>query len=690
MLSPASLLMISAGLVGQAVVAQDSDLAHSFNHSKLLTTTVIRTTMINPVVTLYETEILKRQAGCVMQSLGFCADVSRSLFSMASMTTVAPSPTSSTVTQEGPFAIEVQLLLPVAELNVTQYLAIGGSYVVLYPGPHIPGWYLDSNGNLAFDNTGVRLGVSPLDSPASKRRRIVETTEGDSGYDTVVAGGGEAPSGAKVFTKWAGNLEMSTTAIRVLDENNEVALSFLGCKFMAPDFGVEAWQLEAVYNVERFLESNDTVGKVDPAFCAPVRLLPVTSVPVSTAVSSHTSNYISKSSSMTTSTSATPTPTESSWTSFPILVNFDTSNSPDSSADYYIEEDANGYAYVDTTSSPPYYRYLNDTQLLSSEVTGNYLKIAVVDTPSRSAKFKRQTTTTTDDADFFKAIVSGENILPATDYPQTFIICPPNSTSDNDTHSLVLAYNPDDYIQQDENSDCVTASLNLNRDAPIPTTTTVNTTITTTTTPTATATALSPNVSGCNALNYTIAYSTIGVMNSFATACWCYSYIASTVSGTTTLDCTPTIYKVVPSITSISVSGALSSSTSGTGATRTDRESINSHRNLLPRSTTIVRPPSTTATTYQDITVIPTPTDWLSSIDASPVYFTSYCTSLFDESGIEALTITSLSVVSSTVSLVTISQTTVQTVCYQEVWEPAVTMSTPAIVICPATVTGGS
>ncbi|KAK6502403.1 hypothetical protein TWF506_002984 [Arthrobotrys conoides] len=610
---------------------------------------------------------------------------------------LAPSPTS-TATREGPFAIEVQILQEVLELTETQYLAIAGEYVVLYPGPHIPGWYIDSDGNLIFDNTGLRLGIAPLDSQPPSRKRIlrVGAEQNDNDYDTVIAGNKEAPPDASIFTKWRGDLKMSISPLQVVDrDNNVIDLGFMGCKFGIPDFGVRAWQLEAAYNVEEFLRSNETSSAVDPAFCASVRLLPVTSIPVSTAVSSHTSNYISRSSSMT-SHSITPTPTETGWTSFPIQVDFDTSSSnSDPQAEYYIEEDENGYAYVDSTTNPPYYHYHNDTGLLSSEVTGNYLKIAVVDSPNTSSKANRRQIS---DGDNFEAVVEGETIIPAGDNIPTFVICPPNST-DTDNHSLILAYDPDTYIQQNADLNCVTASLSLNTDAPIPTTTIISTTITTTELPTTTATALSPNVIGCNALNYTLAYSTTGVMNSFATACWCYSYLASTISGITTQACTPTIYKVVPSITSISVSGVLSSTTSGGGGggTRTDRESINSRHNpILPRNTTnvgtttVTAPPSTTTYNYEDITVVPTPTQWFSAVEASPAYFTSFCSTMLEGNGIETLTITSLSVVSSTVSLVTISQTTVQTVCYQEVWEPAVTMSTPAIVICPATVTGSS
>ncbi|KAK6522219.1 hypothetical protein TWF281_002786 [Arthrobotrys megalospora] len=682
----AGLALLHVGLVGHMVLAQDLDLAHSFSHSNLKVVT--KTTWVHPVVTLYAAQ--ERQADCAPHSLGFCADVSRSMFSLGSMTTAAPSPTA-TIKQEGPFAIEVQLLEPVEELSETQYLAIAGEYVILYPGPHIPGWFLDSDGNLIFDNTGLRLGISPLDEPSSRRKRMLEAKQDDSGYDTVIAGSGYAPPSAKVFTKWAGNLSTSTP-LRILDQDNgEVNLGLMGCKLDVPDIGVnvQAWQLEASYNVEEFHQGIKLCNGVDPAHCHPIRLLPVTSVPVSTAVSSHTSNYITRTS------SAAPSPTNS-WTSFPIIVDFDKSNSPGPQADYYIEEDNNGYAYVAKTSSPPYYHYHNLTGFLTSEVTGNYLIINVVDSPTESAnyrlniKVRRQTSMAGNN--YFSATVEDDGtIIPSGNDLPTFVVCPPNSTTENDSHSIVLAYNPDSYIQEEGNADCVTASLSLHRDAPIPSTTTVPTTITTTTTPTSTATALSPNVSGCNALNYTLAYSTTGLMNSFATACWCYSYLASTISGTTTQDCTPTIYKVVPSITSISVSSVLSStnSVSPSGGVRSDRESINSHHRFkMPRNTV----PSDTSTTFtnDDITVVPTPTEWFSLVEASSAYFTSYCSSVFEDNGIETLTITSLSVVSSTVSIMTISQTTVQTVCYQEVWEPGVTTSTPAIVICPATVTGSA
>ncbi|KAF3309015.1 hypothetical protein TWF173_011525 [Orbilia oligospora] len=694
MRSPASLTLLYVGLIGQTVLSQDTDLAHSFNHSRIgITETITETTWVYPVVTMYGA----RERQCGPQSLELCVDVSRSMFSMGSMTT-APSPTS-TATLQGPFAIEVQTLQEVVELAETQYLAIAGEYVVLYPGPHIPGWYIDSDGNLIFDNTGFRLGIAPLDIQTSNVKRMlrIDPDQDNNGYDTIIAGNREAPVGTNIFTRWHGDPRSPTSPLQIIDQdNNVINLGFMGCKFVIPDLGVKAWQLEAAYNVEEFLQSNETSSVVDPEFCASVRLLPVTSVPVSTAVSSHTSNYITTSSSVA---SVTPTPTETTWTSFPIQVDFDTSNSPDTEAEYYIEEDENGYAYVDATMNPPYYHYHNDSGLLSSEVSGNYLKIAVVDSPdsfssSSSAGRRRQIS----NGDNFEAIVEGETIIPAGINIPTFIVCPPNST-DTDNHSLILAYDPDNYIQQKSNLNCVTASLSLNTNAPIPSTTIISTTVTTTELPTVTATALSPNVIGCNALNYTLAYSTTGVMNSFATACWCYSYLASTISAITTQDCTPTIYKVVPSITSISVSGVLSSTTSGSGATRSDRESINSHhRFILPRNTTAVAgtttisTPATTTTTnnYEDITVVPTPTEWFSAVEASPAYFTSFCDTMLEGNRIETLTITSLSVVSNTVGSVVISQTTVQTVCYQEVWEPAVTMSTPAIVICPVTVTGSS
>ncbi|KAF3284871.1 hypothetical protein TWF970_011148 [Orbilia oligospora] len=606
----ASLTLLYVGLIGQTVLSQDTDLAHSFNHSRIgITETITETTWVYPVVTI-------------------C------------------------------FQIDV-----------------------LY------GFY------------DYRLGIAPLDIQTSNVKRMlrIDPDQDNNGYDTIIAGNREAPVGANIFTRWHGDPRSPTSPLQIIDQDNNVTdLGFMGCKFVIPDLGVKAWQLEAAYNVEGFLQSNETSSVVDPEFCASVLLLPVTSVPVSTAVSSHTSNYITTSSSSVAS--ITPTPTETTWTSFPIQVDFDTSNSPDTETEYYIEEDENGYAYVDATTDPPYYHYHNDSGLLSSEVSGNYLKIAVVDSPnslssSSSAGRRRQIS----NGDNFEAIVEGETIIPAGINIPTFLVCPPNST-DTDNHSLILAYDPDTYIQQNSNLNCVTASLSLNTNAPTPSTTIISTTITTTELPTVTATALSPNIIGCNALNYTLAYSTTGVMNSFATACWCYSYLASTISAITTQDCTPTIYKVVPSITSISVSGVLSSTTSGSGAIRSDRESINSHhRFILPRNTTAVAgtttistPATTTTNNYEDITVVPTPTEWFSAVEASPAYFTSFCDTMLEGNRIETLTITSLSVVSNTVGSVVISQTTVQTVCYQEVWEPAVTMSTPAIVICPVTVTGGS
>ncbi|KAK6330796.1 hypothetical protein TWF718_002995 [Orbilia javanica] len=682
MWNSASFNFLYLGLIaGQTVLAKDSDpTPDSSSRSKFgPTTTITETTWVYPVVTLNG----PRERQCTPQPLDFCENVYRSMFSIGSMTG-APSPTS-TATLEGPFAIEVQTANVVTELIETQYLAIAGDYVVLYPGPHIPGWFIDSDGNLIFDNTGLRLGISPLDSQTSKRKRLLE--QNSNGYDTIIAGAKEASSGANVFTNWNGSPKAPTIPLQILDQsNNAVNLGFMACKFNIPEFGVEAWQLEATYNVEKFLLGSQNSNVVDPAFCASVRLLPVTSVPVSTAVSSHTSNYISRSSSVV---SVTPTPTET-LTSFPIQVDFDTAD-----AGYYIEEDGNGYAYIDITSNPPYYRYINDTGLLVSEVTGNYLKITVIDTPSTSSsKTSRQIS----NGDNFQAAVDGDTLIPAGVTIPTFVVCPPSttSTSASSIYSLILAYNPDNYIQQNPDLNCTTASLSLDRTAPTPSTTFISTTVTTTELPTVTATALSPNVIGCNALNYTLAYSTTGIMNSFATACWCYSFLASTISDITTQDCTPTIYKVVPSITSISVSGVISSTNSNDGATRTDRESINSRdvknfilpRNTTVGTTTITIPVSTTD--YDDITVVPTPTGWFSAVDASPAYFTSFCSTLLEGNGVETLTITSLSVVSSTVSVVTISQTTVQTVCYQEVWEPAVTMSTPAIVVCPATVTGSS
>ncbi|KAF3169917.1 hypothetical protein TWF788_010318 [Orbilia oligospora] len=610
------------------------------------------------------------------------------MFSVGSMTTdltnnfvPVPSPTS-TATLQGPFAIEVQTLQEVVKLTETQYLAIAGEYVVLYPGPHIPGWYIDSDGNLIFDNTGFRLGIAPLDIQTSNVERMlrIDVDQDNNGYDTIIAGSREAPVGANIFTRWHGDPRSPTSPLQIIDkDSNVIDLGFMGCKFDIPDLGVKAWQLEAAYNVEGFLQTNETSSVVDPEFCASVRLLPVTSVPVSTAVSSHTSNYITTSSSVA---SNTPTPTETAWTSFPIQVDFDTSNSPDTEAEYYIEEDENGYAYVDVTTNPPYYHYHNDNSPNSSS-------------SSSKAERRRQIS----NGDNFEAIVEGETIIPAGVNIPTFLVCPPNSTDVTENHSLILAYDPDTYVQQNSNLNCVTASLSLNTNAPTPSTTIISTTVTTTELPTVTATALSPNIIGCNALNYTLAYSTTGVMNSFATACWCYSFLASTISAITTQDCTPTIYKVVPSITSISVSGVLSSTTSGSGATRSDRESINSHhRFILPRNTTntaiagttTISTPATTTNNYEDITVVPTPTEWFSAVEASPGYFMSFCDTMLEGNRIETLTITSLSVVSNMVGSVVISQTTVQTVCYQEVWEPAVTMSTPAIVICPVTVTGSS
>ncbi|KAF3923726.1 hypothetical protein ABW20_dc0106489 [Dactylellina cionopaga] len=616
--------------------------------------TIIQYVTVTPTVTALLNE---RQSGCVQQPLSFCSDISTAWLS---------TPTTS---PDENFAIEVRPLVQVPDVRDTQYLVIAGQHVLLYTGEHVPGWFLDGEGNLLFDNTGIRLGIAPVDFPKSER-----SEDGNDEYDTVVAGIPYANSGRNL-TQWApvryNASDPKQLLLQVLDQfKNPSKVTFMECKEWIPEYNTNAWLLEATFDYQRFIQSNP-LAQSELQNCQQVELLVVTSsISVSTKAASHTSHCITTEASpkfaptsTLPTTVSTPTPT---WNSFPIRVDMSQQKRRDSQPNYYILEDnSTALLYIGRSDNPPYFFY-NMTRYLVSESSGEELEVEV---SAQNSSSIGQT------INRFEVIANGAIYLLDEDtiLNVAYIGCP----EQNDKYSFGAVYNTTAYLSLYPS--CQVVSLAAELDTPPSSTTVISTTVRSTTTPVSTITVQDPNITGCNSLNYTVAYSTTGLMNAFATACFCWSYLAETVSRTTTLDCTATILDIFPSITSISVTGVLSPADPRAKMYNvSEGPLLTTLHALVPRNST--QP-------VAELTVIPTPTDFASEITASPSYVRDSCMSIFDQNSLSTLTITDLSVISDTIATTKVTETMVQTVCYEVRYESAISMTTPVIVACPSSVT---
>ncbi|KAF3901817.1 hypothetical protein AA313_de0206947 [Arthrobotrys entomopaga] len=638
-----------------------------------ITVTQYVTVTETPTVTAFLDE---RQLNCP-QTLDFCSNVLASwssqdldsqCYANAKFTYIAAFPTLSAGQI---FAIQIEILENAPNLETQPHLEIVEPYVVANRSSVIVGWFLDESDNLMFDGTGLRLGVAPLDSPNPKKRAL-EIRDGG----TVVAGALNAPINGQTFVKWAyGQPEAHygdpnyLLTLKVMDDYDQVIpLTFLGCKEAAPKLNTSLWQLEAVYDRDSFFATN-TIPGLTSASCHPINLQIVTIsglTPLPTSVMPETSTNPFT----TPTTFTTPTPTSPSWTNFPIRVDFGSQNPErDTLTGYYIAEASNGNFYIgkDAGSPASYFNY-NMTKFLVAQDTGTDLRIHV----------SKATTDLTDPnsyvwIDRFELLGNGTLLLLDEDSVLTasYIAC--SADEEGTDYLLGAAVNVDAYLALDPSCQVVylvgESSIN-------PTTTVVPTTRTTITTPTATMTNLDPNINGCNNLNYTFAYATTGLANAFATACYCWSYLATTVEATTTEDCTLTVFKDVPTITSISVSGVLSLAS---------RRDLLFPRGMIVRDHELVARNTTPAAS--DIIVIPTPTDFAS---AAVSIVDDACQSLLDANDIATLTITSLDVVDDVEATTLITRTTVQTVCYEATYISEIEMTTSLVVVCPASVTSAA
>ncbi|KAK6542554.1 hypothetical protein TWF694_006500 [Orbilia ellipsospora] len=666
-----SLLVSHAALTSSVVFAKNA-LASS-NPITVVHVTKYVTVTETPTVTAFLDE---RQFDCP-QTLSFCSNVLASWSSKVAFPTLSAGQV---------FAIQIQVLEDTLDLKPEPHLALLESYVVVYNSPVIVGWYLDASDNLMFDDTGLALGIAPLDAPNSKKRAIGPRGEDMEPDETVVAGASNAPVAAPTYTKWAygqpeahyGDPNYPLT-LQVMDPNgNIIPLTFMVCKEAAPKLNISLWQLEALYNKDNFFATN-TISGLTSASCHPVSLQAITSsltlwthsvTPSTTTTVAPTVTTQTTSATPISTTSGTPIPTSPSWTNFPIRVDFAIQNPKrdvDTSTGYYITEVSNGAFYIgEGTDNPPAYFDYNMTKYLVSQETGDNFEVHL----SKAA------TNSTDPSDYIwidrfdllgngtLLMLDGDTVITA-----SYFACYSDETSTD--YLLGAAINVDLYAGLDPS--CVVVYLVGESSANPASTTVVPTTQTTTTTPVTTMTNLDPNINGCNHLNYTLAYGTTGLANAFATACYCWSYLATTVEATTTEDCTVTVFKDVPTITSVSVSGVLSLAS---------RRELMFPRGMIVRDHELVARNTTPAAS--DIIVIPTPTDFI-SVAASIV--DDSCQSVLDVNDIATLTITSLDVVDTTATSTTITRTSVQTVCYEATYISDISMTTSLVVVCPASAT---
>ncbi|KAK6353492.1 hypothetical protein TWF696_005455 [Orbilia brochopaga] len=572
------------------------------------------------------------------------------------------------------FAIEVVIDEQGVGPQGTQYLLIAKPYVILFPGPPLPPWYLDDARNLVFDHTGLNLAIAPLDLPPAQRSLRARDGDSDDEYETIVVGNTTMPPGGQIFSKWIpGPPSGGVQQLYVVDDLQRTAdLTFLACNEDAPKFNRTFWQLEAAYDYR----------SAAPTSCVPVKLL--ASVPASTSTPSPTVTYTPTAiSSATSSTSASPQPKY-----FPIIV--DIAGALERRSDLISQSDDVWYLTQDEgpqairpvarrNIKPPYW-YENQRRELVNAASGWMLEFNLLSPASPSKRAVDSETTT---FDRFAILANNTiEILYDAAFNIEYLACQTDPIGNG--YNLSAAFLEDIPSLLSENPDCIVVEISADTDAPIPTTIDVTTTVESTTTPYQTVTALDPNISGCNAVDYSEAYATPSAdIGEFATACFCWSFVAETVSVTSTVSCTPTVIEIEASITSISVSGVLSADSDDSVAT--DGEG-------LSRRAAVAQDTDTDAATGMsgDIIAIPTPPDLESLVTADPSAVSDVCTQLLRANGVDGLTITTVDVLSLTVADTTSTTTSVQTVCWEmgTVVYPTGIVSTPVAVICPATVTG--
>ncbi|EPS42597.1 hypothetical protein H072_3394 [Dactylellina haptotyla CBS 200.50] len=586
-------------------------------------TTVVEFVTEAPTVTSYLDE---RQPSCG-QTLGFCSNV-------LSTWTDASGPK---ITAGEVFAIEVQVLVDVPELQEPQYLAMAPPYVIFYNGANIPGWYFDDDDNIFFEGTGIRLGIATVDGPDGGKRKRNAKREA---FDTIVAGAKHAGKGSKTYVKWAygqpaahlGDWDWPLSLMAVDESGNVPNLTYMGCYEEVPEYNATIWQLEAAFNPWEFFQTN-TLTNLVPESCHPVSLLPKTGI--------------------ITGSSATPTP---EWSSLKIRVDFGNERKRDMS-EYYLAEDDTGVWYIGETADPeniPTNFNYNMTRFLVSQETGHELIVKV----SPSGGKDRVT------INRFEVLGNG-TVLPLVDnmvFPVWYIACPYNDGTTD--YFFGAVYNPSAYLQQYPGCIEVFFVGDVN---PAPTeSTTVAPTESTTVASVTTLTGVEPNTSGCNSLDYSLAYSTTGITNVFATACFCWSWAATTIESTYTMDCTATLNFQFPSITVIPVGQYTPRAPPDFSAGR-----VVPDRRLLARST----PPPVT-----EVMPVPTPPGY-ASMTSTFIY--GACSQFLNDHGISPLVLHTVTTEKTVVATTMIPVTKVQTVCIQELYISEISLTTSVIVVCP-------
>ncbi|KAF3930089.1 hypothetical protein ABW19_dt0205431 [Dactylella cylindrospora] len=566
------------------------------------------------------------------------------------------------------FGIRVDPLDASPYLIGEQYLYIFDDYALILNGTSVVGWYIDDNivsagdgtsmsadRSLIFDNTGLILGVAPLDAPPVRylNRRDVNDTSDDEDYTYTLKAAGTAytpaPTRATTLSEWGRFRDIQPTGVNFTDALHlvdraldPVDLTFLGCRGVLPSPSVTAFQLNAVYDYDSFVRNPD-IGPPYAEDCIRVSLVAFTR------------------SSTTSTTSSTPTHTAANWTYFPIEVTFADSFDRDDQTErditdvgYYISQEGD-YTVISHTNNPMYFRYNMTKFLLVEGSADEYLEIFVPSADnSTTYQFNRFELLGNNSLN----ILDGDSVL---DIPWIGCLL----LSENDSWTVSAAFDLEALVA--EQPQCrqifLRAGVDILSSSTTAATTTVPTTVESTTTPMTTVTESLPNVSQCNLLNYTSAYSATGDINEFATACFCYSFIASTTYNFTTETCTPTFVQIIPTVTSIFVTGVLESQL----VAISDDIAPTVTRQLQPRDTTtytVISGSVVSSTLPTGITSIPTPTEYAS---AEYTDIVSSCSDLFDANGITPLTVTSIETSTITVGTTTEVKTEIRTFCYERV-----------------------
>ncbi|KAF3916934.1 hypothetical protein ABW21_db0208078 [Orbilia brochopaga] len=654
------------------------------------TSTVIEYVTERPTVTAYRAA--ERQlVNPLQQPLGMCSDVSRSLFGTSSTTTTTTGATPTRTIEPGvTFAIEVVPEDSRQSIGLnpesTQYLLIARPYVVIFSGAVTPPWFLDDAQNLVFDHTGLNLAIAPMDFPPVFRSLRARQDDDDDDYDgqdddleLIVAGNATMPPGGPIYSKWIpGPLSAGIQQLFVVDDMQRTTdLTFLACYEDTPLYNRTTWQLEAVFDYP----------EAAPTSCVPVRLLAsvigsiiASSTSASTLFPTATDTLETTTLIMTGTATSTITSASASSTSrpqyFPIIVGIPSAlerradDASQSNGVWYLAQE-DGTPIARQNIQPPYW-YQNQQRELLDAATGQMLEFSQPSASGDTTTFTRFSVLADDSIE----IIYGR----AQDIQ--YIGCPTGPIGA--IYNISAAFGEDVPSILDAQPDCRVIELTAFTAAPQPTTVDVKTTIESTTTPYQTVTAFEPNVSGCNAVDYPEAYDDPTLpIGEFATVCFCWSFVAETVSDTSTVSCTPTIIEIEASITSISVSGVLSAESNDTVAT--NGEGISRRAQGIDISLA-----ATTTAASGDIIIIPTPPAYESILSTSPGVVSDICTGLLEANGVDILTITMVDVVIVTAANVTSTTVSVQTVCWEMgtvVYQTGIS-STPVAVICPVTVTG--